>query len=148
MGCAVRPLLVVTVRPNLSLSKRNFSSQKCSNSPSPLPLSCFSPLLPPDLRVTRRLLLPTKRQRMQSGRLLDRLLRLSVTKLHWPPMPQLNSRLLPWLCFTQPTLGWSATLARSAPPALWAHLATLDPPAFVDLPDVWLLENKHLQQIV
>merc|ERR1712083_47975 len=101
----------------------------------------------PDLRVTRRLLLPIKRQRMQSGRLLDRLPRLSVTKLHWPHMPQLSSRLLHWPFFTQPTLGWSATLARSAPPALLAPLATLDPQAFVDLPDVLLLENKHLLQI-
>ena len=39
-------------------------------------------------------------------------------------------------------------IIRSAHLALWAPLATLDPPAFVDLPDVWLLENKHLQQIV
>merc|ERR1712180_329345 len=128
------------------LKKANFAffPTKCSDSSSPFHPFCFWLLVLPVLRLTRRLWLPTRRQRMQSGLLRDRLPKHSATTPHWLPMLKLNARLPPWLFSIQPTLGWSEIPARSAPLALSALLATSGPLGFVDLLDVLLLANKFL----
>merc|ERR1711962_1618135 len=128
------------------LRKANFAffATSCSDSSSPFHPFCFWLLVLPDLRLTRRLWQPTRRQRMQSGLLQDRLPKHSATTPHWLPMLKRNARLLPWPSSILPTLGWSEIPARSAPLALSALLATSDPLGFVDPLDVLLLANKFL----
>merc|ERR1712066_442891 len=130
---------------NFLRKKANFAffATKCSDSSSPFLPFCFWLLVLPDLRLMRRLWQPTRQQKMQSGLLQDRLPKHSATTPHWLPMLKLNARLLPWPFSTLPTLGWSEILARSAPLALSALLATSDPRGFVDLLDVLLLANRR-----